>query len=256
MNTQTASLNRALIKLHWLELVRNRAYFAFVLLFPFFMMGTFYFLQRVIGSSADGGPDFNAVILPMGAYLAVTGTSLTLTAGPLAQYREQSTFRVLSTTPLSRARFLLTHLSTRFAAALVLCLGVFIFGLATGLTTLGALPRLALSVLPGLALFLAVGYLLGGLFGNGQVATQIATFAQLIALFLSGVALPLWLLPEPARTVIGWLPPALAADPIFWAAKSKLQLHPVLLSSGIVLGTAAIVMAVAVRTFRWDAEAR
>ena len=103
--TPTRSSLGALYRLQVRELVRNYSYFLFVVAFPFLMMGLFLGMQEVLSASAPPGegPDFSATAVPMGVFLAVTGMALTTTAGPLAEYRQHGTLRVLGTTPATQA---------------------------------------------------------------------------------------------------------------------------------------------------------
>ncbi len=250
----TASVTRKLFKLHWLELTRNRAQFIFAMVFPLFMGGMFFLISTVMPSSTAA--NFGAMILPMSGYLALSGVALNLTAGPLVQYREQGTFRVLGTTPLSRSRFLLTHLFLRVVFAMVLCAVLYLLGAAIGLADWAAIPALTAASLPALLLFLAIGYWLGGVMTSSQATSSVSAFLQVGFLFISGAGIPMWLLPETVQQVISWLPPALSVDPLFWASNSPFQRHDPWLTSGITIVLAALVMLAAIRTFRWEVRSR
>jgi ABC-2 type transport system permease protein len=255
--SQRSVMWRSLLRLHWLEMVRNRSYFIFVLIFPFLMMGTFLGIQLLIGSGSDpNGPDFGKIVVPMAAFLAISGAALTLTAGPLAQYREMSTFRVLASTPLRKGDFLVTHLLVRFLTALTLSAAVFLVGFLLGLIPAGSLVRLVPGVIPALALFLAVGYLLGGTIPSSQVAMNLGTMIQLVALFLTGTAIPFKILPAAVAHALSWSPAGMIGDQLFWVIHSPMQVHSFGLATLGVVGLALVLLLVAVRTFRWETRRR
>ena len=80
---------RPLILTHWREMSRNRANFYFVLIFPFLMAGIFLGLNKILSSSVEGsGPDFSTLVVPFALCLGLTGTCMTLTSGPIAEYRQ------------------------------------------------------------------------------------------------------------------------------------------------------------------------
>lgn len=237
--------------LHLREMVRNRSYFVFVAVFPFGMMGMFLLLDAVLGQEPDA-PDFGPTIVPMAVFLAVTGVALTMTAGPLAQYRERGTLRVLSTTPVSRREFIVTHLVVRAVASFVLSAAVIVVGALLDLVPWGSIVRLVPAVVGGLAVFLGIGYVLGGIVGSGQLATNLSTLIQVPALFLSGAAVPYSILPAGLASVLGWLPTSQLTDLVFWATRSPAQVHPWGVSMVVSLAAGAVAVLVAIRAFRWD----
>jgi ABC-2 type transport system permease protein len=247
----TTALTQELVGLHTRELLRDRKYFVFALLFPFGMVGIFLGIGAILPSE-PGGPDFSAIVLPMGIFLAVTSAALTATAGPLAVLRQQGTLRLLGTTPVSRASFLLTHLIPRVAMATVQVLGVIALALAIGAVSLERVPALVGVSFLGLTLYLAVGYLIGGVMGSGDAATNVGTLVQILGLFLSGLALPFALMPDAVVKVLSLLPSTFFADMITMQLSDAAPLHPLWLDVLVVLGTAGILALVAVRTFRWD----
>ena len=107
--------------------------------------------------------------------------------------------------------------------------------------------------LVGLALFFTIGYLIGGVVSSGQLAANLSTLIQLLALFLSGAAIPFAILPDSLTAVLSKIPTSLFADLIFWAADSPLQRtsNP-LLAFAVVIAVTVALFVVAVRAFKWD----
>ena len=248
---RVSSATRELTLLHARELVRDKRYFWFALLFPFFMLGMFLGIGSVMPTE-EGGPDFTQVVIPMALFLAVTSTALTVTAGPLAAMRSKGTLRLLGTTPIGRTRLVLTHLATRVVMVVVQVTVLLVIALAIGAVEVSALPALFGASLLGLAMFLGLGYLIGGRLSSPDAATNIGTLVQLGTLFLSGLAVPLWLLPETLGTVLSWLPTTFFADLLTSQTSGGEPVHAVWLSVLVVLATASVAIAGAVATFRWD----
>ncbi|MFT3945300.1 MAG: ABC transporter permease [Ancrocorticia sp.] len=252
----TRTLNRGqvrqLLRIHWLEMSRNRSTFIFVLIFPFIMLSMFLGINYLVASGMDQGPDFSIVVVPMGLCLAITGTCTTLTAGPIADYRSKGTLRTLSTTPISRSSFLLTHMAVRLVLSFLLSGALILLGVALGIVSLESVWRVLAASIPATILFLGIGYLVGGLMKNGQGAMNVASAVQLVTLFTSGVAVPFAVLPESAFQVIDLLPTAYFGDLLFWTTGSPLQRYDTWLDFLVASVCALIVVPLAIRFFRWD----
>lgn len=144
----------------------------------------------------------------------------------------------------------------RLALSLVLSAALILLGMALGVVGIDSLGRVILASVPATILFLGIGYLVGGLMGSGQSATNLATTVQLLTLFTSGVAFPFTLLPESALRVINLLPTAYFGDLLFWVTSSPLQRYDTWLDFVVVSVCALVVVPVAIRTFRWDTRER
>lgn len=255
--TPPTSAVRSLLALQCREFVRNYSYFVFVVAFPFFMLGMFLGMQAILSStSPEGGPGFDQTAVPMATFLGVTGVALTSTAGPLAEYRQHGTLRVLGTTPLSRSAFILSHLAVRLVFALLLAVAITVVGALLGAVGWATMGRLVPAVLGGLAIYLGLGYLLGGLVSSGQLATNIGTLVQVLSLFMAGVAIPFSLLPSGLADVLSWLPTSQFGDLLLWAVDSPLQHHAWWISLLYACGFGCVLLLLSVLTFRWDTRER
>lgn len=242
---------RELTKLHARELIRDKRYFWFALFFPFFMLAMFLGLGTAMPKE-PGSPDFTKIVIPMAIFLAVTSTALTVTAGPLAGMRSKGILRLLGTTPVGRTRLVLTHLVTRVAMVTVQIAVLMVIALAIGAVEVADIPALFAISLLGMAMFLGIGYLIGGRLKSPDAATNLGTFIQLATLFLSGLAIPLWLLPDRVGDVLGILPTTFFADLLTTQTAGGDPIHAAWLSVLVVLATSAVAIAVAISTFRWD----
>lgn len=244
---------RPLLALQTRELVRNTSYFIFVIIFPFGMAGMFLLMSEMMKGQADA-PDFSPFVMPMALFLAVTGTALTMTAGPLAEVRQSGALRVLSTTPIRKADYLMTYLAVRLIMATLQILVIVGASVLLNLLPFRDIGRVFVVSLLGLVMFLALGYLMGGWLSSPQLATNLGALVQLLALFLSGLAIPFAILPDWLTNVIRWIPSTLFGDLIFWASKNPLQQTGAMLSTSIVLAVTAVLVFLAVRGFKWDVE--
>ena len=67
-------------------------------------------------------------------------------------------------------------------------------------------------------MFLALDYLGGGSLSSSQLAANMGTVGQLLALFLSGSVIPFAILPDWLTSIVKWIPSTLFGDLIFWAS--------------------------------------
>jgi ABC-2 type transport system permease protein len=240
-----------LVRLHARELVRDKRYFWFALLFPFGMLGIFLTIGALV-PSGPGTPDFTRTVVPMALFLAITGSALTVTSGSLAGMRERGLLRLLGTTPLGRGRLLLTHLSVR--VVMVVAQAVALIGVAVAMGALepAAAPAVLGVTVAGLTMFLAVGCVIGGRLRSPDAATNLGTLVQLGTLFLSGLTVPLWLLPHAVASVLRVLPSTFLADLLLSQMRHGHAFYPTWLSLSVMAATTAAFLLIAVRTFRWD----
>ncbi|NUR84972.1 MAG: ABC transporter permease [Nonomuraea sp.] len=243
---------RELIGLHVRELVRDRRYFWFALVFPFFMSGIFLTIAKLMPKGDGKTPDFEQIVVPMALYLSVTGAALTMTAGPIAAMRAKGTLRLLGTTPVSRAMLLFTHWPARLGMVVFQTVLVLVAALVLGLVPVSAVPALLGITLLGLAMFGSVGYLIGGRMSSPDAATNVATLVQLAALFMSGLTLPLWLLPSGVASALSLLPSSFYADLMATQLPGGRPFHSVGASVAVVVATTAVCALLAVRTFKWE----
>lgn len=238
-----------LVRLQSREFVRDRRGFLTSLLLPLGLAGLFYGMAVLI-PAPEGS--FDATVVPIVLFLAVSTTPLMATAASLAGARERGTLRLLGTTPVGRTRLILSHVPARLGlvlAQVALLIGV---GTALGLADPSDVPALLGVALLGVALFGSVGYLLGGVLPSAETAWNVGVPVQLMPLFLSGFVLPLELFPDPAQNILELLPTTFFADLLVGLTPHGESMHPAWLSTTVVLATTALLTALAVRFFRWD----
>lgn len=245
------SATRELLGLHTREFLRDRRNSLPALILPLALGALFLAMAEAV-PEADTGLTFGQLIVPMLLLLTVTSAPLTATSGPLATLRTRGSLRLLGTTPVGRAHLLLTHMPVRLALVLAQ-LAVFITaGTALGHIAPADIAALFGVSLLGLLMFGAAGYLIGGVAGGTDSAQHTGVFVQMASYLLSFMFLPMGMLPDGLARAVSYLPPSFLADLFLSLAPGWEQLHPTWLSVLVVLGTAAVLTALAVRLFRWD----
>ena len=94
---------------------------------------------------------------------------------------------------------------------------------------------------------LAIGLLLAAVAPSAGVATAIAVPLFFVVMFLGGVYLPRYLLPEVLVTIGDFTPPGVQGLQDAWLGTAP-QLLPLAVLAGITL----VVGAIASRAFRWE----
>jgi len=244
-------MTRELIGLHRRELMRDKRYFWFALLFPFGMMGIFLLISAFVPKT-DGAPDFAKLVTPMALFLAVTSTALTVTSGSLATMRSKGTLRLLGTTPVGRGQLLLTHMVVRIAMVVTQAVALLTIAIVAAGLELARIPALLGITLLGMAMFGGLGYLIGGRINSPDAATNLCTLVQLATLFLSGLAFPFAMLPDGVVKVLSLLPTTFFADLMLTQMPGATTQHPAWLSIAVVAGCAVAANWAAIAWFKWD----
>lgn len=220
------------------------------------LTGTPWHGWRMVASAPDGSGLFDPIsfVLPGAIGFALLSLSLIGTASALVGLRSQGTLRLLGTTPARRSAVLLSLVPARvvLAGSAMLLLGVAAaaFGLLSPLSML----RMLFTSLLGLAMLLALGYVLGGLLPSPEVANGIFGVLSPLLLMATGLLFPLELLPATAAKVLSYSPLALLGDALRHDVTGGVSRHPLWLSWTVMLASTLLLTVLAVRTFRWDTE--
>ncbi len=166
----------------------------------------------------------------------------------LATYREKGILRRLSTTPAHPARLLVAQLVIYTVTALIamvvlIVVGYVAFAIPLPRNPVGYLAAFGL----GMASLFAIGLLLASLAPSARTATAIAIPMFFAVMFLGGVYLPRYLLPDILIRIGDFTPPGVQGLQDAWLGAAP-QVAPML---GMAL-IAVLVGAVAVRLFRWE----
>ena len=160
--------------------------------------------------------------------------------------------RRLFATPTSPAYFLAAQVASRLIIAFVQVVILFGIGIWFGLQMFGDYATLAVIVLLGSMIFLAVGFSVAGWAKNEDQAAPVANLISLPMMFLSGVFFPRDAMPPFLANITQFLPLTYinqALRAVVNDGAGLTSLGPQLLGMGV---WAVITFVLAVRLFKWE----
>lgn len=182
--------------------------------------------------------------------LAISAATLGFQVLPtgLATYRERGILRRLSTTPMRPLSVLVVHLvlnlvTATLGAALLVVVAVLALGVPAPRHPLG----FAAALLLGTAAVFALGLLIAARAPRARVAAGVGMVLFFLVLFLGGLWLPKFLLPDWLMRIGDFVPPG---SGVFWNTwvGAGTDLAPLVVLAGIALAAAGA----AARFFRWE----
>jgi ABC-2 type transport system permease protein len=168
------------------------------------------------------------------------------------QLKRTGALRRLFATPTPPAYFLSAQVLSRLIIGLAQVAILFAVGIWFGLQMFGDYATLAVIVLIGSAIFLAVGFAIAGWAKNEDQAAPVANLVSLPMMFLSGVFFPRDAMPDVLANVTQFMPLTYvneALRAVVNEGAGVLSLGPQLLGMGVWV---VITFVLAVRMFRWE----
>jgi ABC-2 type transport system permease protein len=241
-------------RLMWVDLlllVRVPLSLFFNMILPLAFFG---FYAGFLGSAR--GPAASALIVRLITLGALSNGLFGLSIN-LVVMRERDILRRYHLTPISAShvvasRLIANYLMFLIVAALELGVAKALFSVQIG----EVLPQLLLLLSLGYLAVAGIGFIIASIVntaGEAQVCNQIAFFGLL---FLSGIAVPLAVLPRIFQALAGFVPSALmivGADEILLHPHSPLASWPEMLCLAV---TSVVTFSVATLMFRWEKEAK
>jgi ABC-2 type transport system permease protein len=160
--------------------------------------------------------------------------------------------RRLFATPTSPSYFLAAQVASRLIIGFVQVVILFGIGIWFGLQMFGDYGSLALIVLLGSVIFLAVGYAIAGWAKNEDQAAPVANLISLPMMFLSGVFFPRDAMPDFLAGITQYMPLTYVNEALRAVVNdgaSVTSLGPEMLGMGV---WAVITFVLAIRLFRWE----
>jgi ABC-2 type transport system permease protein len=195
-----------------------------------------------------GGHGFLDVFTPSLVVLTLATLSVNTMTTRLAGYRERGVLRRLSTAPVRPRDFLAAELAISVVAALI-AVGLLVVVASVGFGVPWPQNPLAFVVSIGLgtsALF-ALALLFAAVVPSASAATALGLVVFFIVMFLGGVYLPRYLLPDIVNQIGAFAPPGVEGLQDAWLG-SPIDIAPLL----VMAVTTVVAGAVAARTFRWE----
>jgi ABC-2 type transport system permease protein len=187
--------------------------------------------------------------------LSMMSAGMNSTCFVIATRREQNTFKLMSTLPVTPSSYLLSLMLARIfvivpASLLLLFAAVYIYDLDLNLNAASVANSVALSLVGSLAV-LSLGLLLASRVATAETANLIATVAYVSLLFLSDLAMPLRNFPHELRLVLSALPTTQYVTALRAILVQGASLGDQWRAIGAILLWSAIFLIAARITFRW-----
>jgi ABC-2 type transport system permease protein len=166
----------------------------------------------------------------------------------LATYRERGVLRRLSTTPAHPMRLLVAQLVIYAVTSVIaLALLVVVGHVAFAIPLPGHTPGYLLAFALGMTSLFSIGLLLASVAPTSRAATAIAIPVFFMTMFLGGVYLPRYLLPDLLIRIGLFTPPGVQGLQDAW-----LGMAPQLAPLAVMAALTVVAGGLAVRLFRWE----
>ncbi|KAB2340529.1 ABC transporter permease [Actinomadura rudentiformis] len=197
-----------------------------------------------------GGSRVIDLYVPVNVLLAMIMAGVQALPPVLSGYRERGILRRMSTTPVRPASLLTAQIVLHFAAALGSALLVIGVGrLAFDVALPGQIPGYLLALILGALSALALGATVTAVTPTTKATTVVGSIVFFPMMFLAGVWVPVQAMPEALRGIVEYFPFGAASQALNQAAEGA---WPDWTHLGVTIAWAAVLIAAAVRWFRWE----
>ena len=198
--------------------------------------------------SALGGQRYLDLFAPSMVVLSLASLGVNTLPGRLARYRERGVLRRLSTTPASPAALLAAQLIVNSAVAIAaVVLLIAVGNVAFAVPIPKDLIGFAAAFMLGMSSLFALGLLVAAIAPTTGAASAMFLPLFVAVMFLGGVYLPRWLLPDVIVRIGDFAPPGVQSLLSAWSG-TPLDLLPLVVMAAITV----VAGAVAARSFRWE----
>ena len=209
-------------------------------------------LGSVLGTGqpddALGGQRFIDVFVPSLVVITLATLSVNTFTVRLATYREKGVLRRLSTAPVAPATVLVAQGIVNVAAAILAVVLLVIVGHVAFAVPLPRDPiGFVLAFGLGMSSLFAIALAIAAVVPTASAASAVGLPVFFAVMFLGGVYLPRFLLPEIIVQVGNLTPPGVQGLQDAWLG-APLQILPLVIMATITVVAGAI----AIRTFRWE----
>ncbi|MBH0109952.1 ABC transporter permease [Salinibacterium sp. NG22] len=207
---------------------------------------------RVVDTNGFESIDFLRQNLATVLVMGFLGLALLGTAVPLVTMRRQGTLRLFGTTPVRRLTFLVAQTPVQFGLGVLQSGIVIAIAAASGYIESFNGVRLFVTLLLGLAMFFAFGYLLAARSKNPEVVQQLAGIFPILIALSSGIMFPLQLLPEVFQQLPKFLPTTWFMQAVSTDIAGVQPFLSVYILWAMMAATTALMAVIGARLFRWD----
>ena len=207
-----------------------------------------------LDNNGDNNAGFNIIDYILPGILGMTLMQLGLFGSiRVLALRVARILKLLGATPLPRGMFLAVEILIRIGISFIQALVVIIIGHhGFGLTLANNWLYIAGWVLLGTATFVSMGYMFTTFARTIESGNAIMQLAQLLMMFLSGIFMPLDLLPGYLQTVMRFIPLTYLADGMRHAIAGNPSLYGVTTDFVVLLGVTTFCLITTVKRFKWE----
>ncbi|WP_329518697.1 ABC transporter permease [Spirillospora sp. NBC_01491] len=245
------SASTAVLKAEFRLFVREPLSLFWIIAFPTLLLTILGLIPSFREPNADlGGSRMIELYVPVNVLLAMIMSGIQALPPVLSGYRERGILRRMSTTPVRPASLLAAQIVLHFAAALGSALLVVAVGrLAFGVALPGQLPGYLLALLLGALSALALGAAVTAVTPTSKATTVVGSAVFFPMMFFAGLWTPVQAMPGLLQRIVGYFPFGAASQALNQAAEGG---WPDWTNLGVTAAWAAVLIAAAVRWFRWE----
>lgn len=208
------------------------------------------FVSRSVDSSALSYTDF---LMPGVLAISLMISTVFGLATTLVNWRQRGVLRRLRLTPMPLPEFLLSRILASlvisiFQVVVLVAFGVLVFGTHIATSAWVAIPV----ALAGALCFLTVGLTIGSLASSGESADAVTNVITNPMMFLSGTFFPVSAMPGALQQVARVLPLYYLANGLRDTIVRGRGIASVAPDIAVLLGVAVVLLAISVKTFRWE----
>ena len=197
-----------------------------------------------------GGLRVIDLYVPVNVLVAMLMAGVQTLPPVLSGYRERGILRRMSTTPVRPLSLLTAQIALHFAAVLgsallVVAAGRIVFDVALP----GHLPGYLVALLLGALSALAMGAVVTAVSPTVKATMVVGSVVFFPMMFFTGVWIPVQTMPDLMRTIVEYSPFGAASQALHQAAGGG---WPDVVHLGVIAAWAAVLIAAAVRWFRWE----
>ncbi|MBI5960807.1 MAG: ABC transporter permease [Chloroflexi bacterium] len=179
------------------------------------------------------------------------------TAAPLVSLREKGVLRRMGATPLPKFTMLASQIAFRLTIAfaqtgVIISVGMLLFGVQI---EFGNLPAIIGVMILGATLFITMGYFISGLAKTEEAVQGLIALPNFLFMFLSGIWFPVEVMPSWIRPLVDIIPLTYLGDALRATMIDAGSYFSMVTNLGIMLAWLVVCTLLALRFFRWEAQA-
>jgi ABC-2 type transport system permease protein len=199
--------------------------------------------------------DYMDYLIPGILAMTIMNSGMIGLSSAFVSYREKGILRRIKATPFPLSSFILARIVSQLVISVlqaVILIGVGI--LVVGLDLNGSILNIFVMVTLGSLAFLSLGFVIASFARNQEAADSLSNAVSFPMLFLGGVFFPVDSAPKVLQPIMRLIPLRYLADGLRNLMVRDATLPGQWLNIAIMLATAAIGLALALRLFRWESS--